>query len=271
MKRTLQLTDAQREVVDRPEHARGLDESLARVLTVRVVSSQVSRIELELDGTPHQVEWARPNTVVRLEIPSLVDDAALVSRVYTVRRFTAPGTVEIDLVRHGHRTPVTTWLAGLIPGDAVRVIGPRAHLLPVTDGRAIEIVADDSALPAVASILAAWPDGTLGRVRTTSTDETVLAELPLPAGVVLERITSLDEMEAPVDACLWAAGERDEMRSLRARCVAAGMPRDEMRIYSYWKRGVSNSVIDARRLDHFSTLLRSGMSTEGVDDLDIDV
>ncbi|MDQ1136578.1 NADPH-dependent ferric siderophore reductase [Microbacterium sp. SORGH_AS 1204] len=271
MSRELRLTQTQREVIAHTAHAHGLVDEMALVREAVKVSSLVTRVTIDLGGEPEAAEWAKPNTAIRIEVPALDDDTALVSRVYTVRRFEAPRTIEVDVVRHGHRTPMTAWLSGIRPGDRVRVIGPRTHLLPPHDGRPIELVADDSALPAVASILAAWPDGSRGRVRSPSLDEVVLSQLPAVPGVTVERITAVADVTAPIDSVLWAAGERDDMRALRARCIAAGMDKADLRVFGYWKRGVSNSVIDAKRLDHFAALLTSTGSADGADDFDVDI
>jgi len=219
MSRSLRLTENQRHVIAHPAHAHGLADEISLVRDAAEISPIVTRVTIDLGGTPDAAEWAKPNTAIRIEVPALDDDTALVSRVYTVRRFEAPRTIEVDVVRHGHRTPMTAWLAGIRPGDSVRVIGPRTHLLPAHDGRPIELVAD----------------------------------------------------EAPVGAVLWAAGERDAMRALRARCLAAGMDKADLRVFGYWKQGVSNSVIDAKRLDHFAALLKATGSTDGADDFDIDI
>ncbi len=271
MSRSLRLTENQRDVIAHPAHAHGLADEISLVRDAAEISPIVTRVTIDLGGTPDAAEWAKPNTAIRIEVPALDDDTALVSRVYTVRRFEAPRTIEVDVVRHGHRTPMTAWLAGIRPGDSVRVIGPRTHLLPAHDGRPIELVADDSALPAVASILAAWPAGSRGRVRTTSRDDVVLAQLPPAPDVSVERIADVDAVEAPVGAVLWAAGERDAMRALRTRCLAAGMDKADLRVFGYWKQGVSNSIIDAKRLDHFAALLKATGSTDGADDFDIDI
>ncbi|HEY7717957.1 MAG TPA: siderophore-interacting protein [Pedococcus sp.] len=116
-------------------------------------------------------------------------------RTYTVRAARTAGPdpqIDVDFVLHdegGHAGPGSSWAAQATVGQRLTVIGPRAGApayggiewqppAPV-DGRPVQVVlaGDETALPAIASILATLPEGYAGHA---------LLEVPSAADVLTD-------------------------------------------------------------------------------------
>jgi NADPH-dependent ferric siderophore reductase len=79
-----------------------------------------------------------------------------VIRSYTVRRFDAAGgELDVDFVLHGAHGPAAAWAAAAVPGDWVGVSDPGGRWRPDPEARAHLVIGDESALPAIATVLKA--------------------------------------------------------------------------------------------------------------------
>jgi NADPH-dependent ferric siderophore reductase len=123
-------------------------------------------------------EVAGPCGHVRLFLPSPGDSLPLVpasgpdgwrwpadrerppSRAYTPRRWNPVShELDVDIVLHGHG-PGSSWAARAAVGDSVVVAGPRGAYRPDPAADWHLLVGDESALPAIGSILDALPAST---------------------------------------------------------------------------------------------------------------
>jgi NADPH-dependent ferric siderophore reductase len=157
---------------------------------------------------------------------SLPDQERNPLRTYTVRQARPQlGEVDVDFVLHGDTGPASRWAATVAVGDAVQLVGPNARHAgstratgwnPPPGSPTLLIVADETALPAVASILEGLPATARG---------TVLIEVPLagdalplaaPAGVRVEWLARDVHPGAEVDR----AGRHGRLLSARVREVA---------------------------------------------------
>ncbi len=266
------------------DHDRGLQDVRAVVADVSRPTPHVLRVTLRLPPrAAADPAWATPNVAVRLDLGPAQDHA---SRVYTVRSHDPRNaTVELDVVLHGHPSPMMSWASRVREGDELGFRGPRPHfLVPGDPARPAALFLDETAIPALYAILRRWPVGrrALGWVATS--DAAAFDELSPPPGVVLERIEPSEDGSAmplaeraaalarPASYAVWGAGERDEMRAIR-RCyrTGAGMAKEDVAVYGYWKRGVTNTEIDERRLVHYRRLVDAGRTLEDVDDLSIGI
>jgi hypothetical protein len=67
---------------------------------------------------------------------------------------------------------------------------------------------------------------------------------------------------------VWGAGERDEMREVRRFFrTGAGLAKEDVAVFGYWKRGTTNTQIDAERLAAYEKVLASGGTVTELDDL----
>ncbi|HEX3792405.1 MAG TPA: siderophore-interacting protein [Pseudonocardiaceae bacterium] len=183
-------------------------------------------------------------------------------RSYTVRRHD-PLTheLDIDFVLHGGEGgtghdggPGSSWAARARPGDDLIVVGPSPAYQPDPQVARHLFVGDETALPAIAGLLAELPPTASARVVAEVTDPTEQQPLPSPAGVevtwshrgeqpagdadrLLAAVRELD-LGGPADLAVWGAGERTAMLALRSWLLAeGGLVRGQVRTTAYWRKG----------------------------------
>jgi NADPH-dependent ferric siderophore reductase len=214
----------------------------------------------------HRFVWPGPGSHLKVFLPEPgADDVALpepdadgmvtfdrplTSRTYTPRRYDAhAGELEIDFVVHGHG-PASRWAAAAQPGDRAAVSIPRATYQVSPDADALLLAGDESALPAIATILASCPEGLAARVLAEvhgADDETALPGSASvewlhrgdePAGSLLERALS----DAPAEGtAVWVATEASAVRRIRALLLERhGLPRERVVTRGYWREDTPN-------------------------------
>lgn len=261
-----------------PDHDHGLIHTTARVEAMERPTPDVTRIRAQLDASRPSPDWQLPNVAIRLRLGSDYDDA---SRVYTLRHFEAQSaTMEFDVVMHGSSSPMMRWVADLQPGSRFALSGPRPHfLIPEKDDRPVALFLDATAIPALYALLSQRPAGLHGVGWVATPDVAAFAELPVMAGLDLQRVDAhgvgaggvlarhARELPDPGRYVVWGAGERDEMRAIRQHFSAAGLNKSEIAIAGYWTRGVSNTELDEQRRRNYEKIVAAGGSLADVDDL----
>ncbi|WP_329482706.1 siderophore-interacting protein [Kribbella sp. NBC_01484] len=186
-----------------------------------------------------------------------------IMRTYTVRAL-RPEVAELDVefVLHGVNGPASAWVSEARPGDQVGLILPFAvdttstkgllhsgvdYVPPATNVRRV-LVADETALPALAGILEQLPAAVHATVFVEVPDARDIRPLPTSGSADVTWITPTDDMsllEALKSADLrydadyaWVAGESSMIKSVRRHLVnAVGMPKAAISFQGYWKRG----------------------------------
>lgn len=171
-----------------------------------------------------------------------------VRRDYTPRRFDrAARELTLEFALHGDG-PASRWAAQAQPGQRVRVGGPRGSFVIPVDYDWHLLVADLSALPAVARRLEELPAGTRTIAIVQAADPLDRRELTTAADLDLTWVTDPDACLAAVRALAlppgegyaWCAGEAAEMAALRRVLVEEkGHDRHAIRAAAYWKRGAT--------------------------------
>lgn len=282
---------AYRDVIDHPDHKAGVEYGILTIVDHFALAPSVERVIGTLHHGGESSDWLVPNVAVRLEVPG--DRGDLVSRVYTVRECAVgvAGRVDvtIDIVRHDGESPMMKWLRSLERGVTVKLLGPRAHFRPLIEREKVTgMFADETAIPALASILAAWPHGCRAEVFVETPDEQVVADIPQPDGV---RVTWLQRKpeQSPgttarlVDAAMsfsrrhsdpvniWACGEHGEMRQIRDHFRRGrSMTKQQTEVFGYWRRTKSSSEIDQVRLERYREQISSTDRMTILDDFDFD-
>jgi len=178
------------------------------------------------------------------------------SRVYTPRRWDADTLeLDIDFVLHGEG-PGSVWAERARPGAKLAISGPGGayQIDPGADWYLIG--GDESALPAIATILQALPPSTPARVyvEVAEAAEEQKLESAAPSDVTWLHRGSLDGvpgqlLEAAVRDADWPAGsgrvwvgcEALVMRNIRRHLFhERGMDRGAIHTHGYWKQGVAN-------------------------------
>jgi NADPH-dependent ferric siderophore reductase len=237
------------------------------VASVRDVTPSVRRVVLS--GSPAAVAAAGPT--VSLLVPRVGDPAPRWPRVakdgrivwpdgahgvslrsYTARRQDpAAGLVEIDFVLHGDG-PAAAWAAAAVPGALLGSAGggslgerPAGQLL---------LAGDETALPAIARILAEAAPTAVGTALLEVAGPAEEQPLPAPAGVtvrwlhrgaippgestlLVDAIAGLDR-PAGDDVFAWVAAESAAVRAIRADLRGRwGLGRAQHHAIGYWRRG----------------------------------
>ena len=178
-------------------------------------------------------------------------------RTYSIRELGGEGgdrRLVVDLVLHlvpGATGPASRWAASAAPGDRVLVVGPRRT---TTDGGGIEfapgdaerllLAGDETAVPAIARILADLPADARGEAFLEVPHADDVHELPAPDGV---GVTWLPRGGAPF---LPAAGRRNPVECDHPAPVKLSAHSQVPAHRRFLSR--SGGRLDGRRLRHIS-------------------
>ena len=174
------------------------------------------------------------------------------TRTYTVRNWD-PAALEltIDFVHHGDTGLAGPWAATARPGDELHLAGPGGAYAPDPTADWHLLIGDESALPAIATALAALPAGAPARVFLEVGGPEEEQKLDSPGSV---EITWLDRPADAPGAALVAAvtaaefpagrahaflhGEAHFVRELRRHLRHdRGLGREQLSVSGYWRRG----------------------------------
>lgn len=165
-------------------------------------------------------------------------------RTYTVRRFDAgAGELDVDFVLHEGHGPAAAWARDTRPGAWVGVSEPGGHYAPDAGADFHVVIGDETALPAVATVLDALPP----RVPVLTFLEVADAgeEQPIPAtwvhrggrepGVPLAEAVRTAELPAGRGQA-WLSGESACVKDLRRHLLDdRGLDRRAVYATGYWR------------------------------------
>lgn len=167
-------------------------------------------------------------------------------RTYTVRRFDAlAGELDVDFVLHPGHGPGAAWARDAEPGSWVGVSEPGGRYVPDPAADFHVVIGDETALPAVATVLDALPAGVpaLAFLEVADAGE----EQPLPGAVTWvyrgDREPGVPLTGAVTAAAFppgrgqaWLSGESACVKDLRAHLLAArGFDRRAIYATGYWR------------------------------------
>jgi iron complex transport system ATP-binding protein len=182
-------------------------------------------------------------------------------RTYSVRRARVHDPrpeIDVDLVLHEPKGPAGGWAETARPGDTLPILGPARgqwqeyggiEWAPPGPGTGPLLLAgDETAVPAVASVLETLPSGYIGDAVLEVPDAEDFQYLSSPAEVKVtwlargdrphgELLTAWVRDVAP-PAYSWVAGEAAVVRALRRMLVRDhGVPREAVTFMGYWRLG----------------------------------
>jgi NADPH-dependent ferric siderophore reductase len=175
-------------------------------------------------------------------------------RTYTPRRYDpATKTLEIQFLLHGEG-PASEWAQRAKPGDKLAVAGPggRFSLEPVAEYW--WLAADESAIPAVATLLEALPETVAAdvHIEVDRSDDEIELSAPAKATITWHHRRATDafgeELAAaaraapiPDGARIWIACEAAAMRGIRRYFTRErGIPVAQLTTRGYWRAGEQN-------------------------------
>jgi NADPH-dependent ferric siderophore reductase len=179
------------------------------------------------------------------------------SRTYTPRAWDpASHRLTVDFMLHGEGL-ASNWARNARPGDVVAVSGQPGGAYQVDPGADWYLLGgDESALPALATILEALPSSARGKAFLEVTDPAEVQALSAPAQVEIEWLyrgqregvagMELDRafraFESPAGrGRVWVGCEAGVMRSIRRHLLEdRNMDRSDIHTHGYWKYGVAN-------------------------------
>ncbi|MFF4588743.1 siderophore-interacting protein [Streptomyces sp. NPDC001388] len=189
----------------------------------------------------------------------LPDDVRAVMRSYTLRALRRdPDEIDIDFVLHTPAGPASAWAARAAAGDRVVLLGPaiadnRAiRFRPPEDTGPVLLWGDETALPAISSILESLPSGQRVRAWIEVGDPGNVRDLMTLADAEITWVDagrSLDAVRAarlPSSAqpYAWIAGESGSVRALRRHFVhERGIDRRRVTFVGYWRRGLTEEQL----------------------------
>jgi len=212
--------------------------------------------------TSHLKVFLPPKGQGELLLPTYTDEGQVwehddalrpVVRTYTPRRYdAASGTVEIQFVLHG-AGPASEWAERASVGDQLAIGGPGGRF--ELDQAAVSwwIAADESAIPALGTLLEALPAGANARVHVEVADADDEIVLPTKAkaaiswhyrrpnayGAALLDVAGTDGIDP--NARVWVACEAAAMRAIRRRFIAERPFQPSLMVTrGYWRVGEEN-------------------------------
>ena len=174
-----------------------------------------------------------------------------VLRTYTPRRFDPVGReLDIDFVLHDRGGTASSWARRARPGDPRVVAAGRGRYLPDPDADWHLVAGDETALPAIATILAACPSGTPVMVFVEVPGPDDRLDLACPAdpmvtwlyrdgapGEALERAIRAADLP-PGAGRVFVAAEAAAARSIRRHLLNdRGMAKEHLYTRGYWTAG----------------------------------
>ncbi|MEU3134560.1 siderophore-interacting protein [Streptomyces sp. NPDC006854] len=175
-------------------------------------------------------------------------------RSFTVRSYDRRRNVmTVDFVLHGAGGPASRWGAAARVGDVLGMVGPSSlYARPLPEARRMLLAGDETALPAVATVLEALPAGTGAVVYAEVANAAEERELPPAAGGAEVRWVHRDRGGSLVDAvrgagadldgvdAAWVAGEASAVRALRRHLVEdRELPKSAVEFSGYWRRALT--------------------------------
>ncbi len=166
-------------------------------------------------------------------------------RTYTVRRHDpAAGELDVDFVLHGAHGPAAAWAAGAARGDWVGVSEPGGRYVPDADEHLV--IGDESALPAIATVLEALPIEASAEVFIEVADAADEQPLPRPVhwlhrssrGPGATLVEAIRSAPPPSGArCqAWVSAESSTVRDIRAFLLdECGFSRRQVYATGYWR------------------------------------
>jgi len=177
-------------------------------------------------------------------------DRRVPKRTFTPRHVdTAQGHMAIDFVLHGSGL-ACEWALAAEQGRTIWAGAVRGGYEPPPDASFLVLIGDESAIPAIGTILEAAP----AHVRTCvilevvdEFDERPISDARPVDPIWLHRgrdtgqtgqstLNLLRELSVPHDAYWWIAGEREAIRAMRDVLVdQRSVPKDRYSINAYWR------------------------------------
>jgi NADPH-dependent ferric siderophore reductase len=221
-----------------------------RDLVVRRVERVSPHLVAVTLGGDSLADFASPSFDDHVKVFIDHDGGEPARRDYTPRRFDPVAReLVLEFVLHGEG-PASAWAESAVPGQTLRIAGPRGSFIVPTDYDWHLLVGDETALPAIARRLEELPAGAPVTAILQVADPADRRPLPSAAQVDLRWVADeagclaalRDFALPPGEGYVWAAGEGGLMAELRRILVDdKGHDKRAIRAAAYWKRGAAGT------------------------------
>jgi NADPH-dependent ferric siderophore reductase len=182
------------------------------------------------------------------------DGPAPVVRTYTPRRYDpATRTLEIQFLLHG-TGPASEWAQRVQPGDKLAVAGPGGRFSLEPAAGHWWLAADESAIPAVGTLLEALPETTAADVHIEVDGPDDEVEFTAPAKTTITwhhrhrpdafgagLLAAAHAASIPEGSRVWVACEAAAMRDIRRYLLTSRLlPAASLVTRGYWRAGEQN-------------------------------
>jgi NADPH-dependent ferric siderophore reductase len=233
--------------------------------TVQRVQRLTARMVRVVFGGPALAgfNWNGPGAHIKLILGADTPEVRAPSRTYTPRHFdAATHELTVDFVLHGEG-PASTWAAQAQVGQPMLIAGPGRCYALDAQAQWLLVAGDESAIPAVATILEAVPDAVrtevLLEVNDAADEFVITPERPnvgirwlhraqpiighggtARAGV--ELLSAITAFQPPTGTGgIYVACEADAMRRIRRHLLLErALPREWLTTRGYWKQGATD-------------------------------
>lgn len=228
-----------------------------RTVAVRKVEQITPHLQRITMGGPELADFRIDQAAqwVKVFFPVQGDQEPL-GRAYTVRRH-RPALAEIDLDFVLHETgPLSDWARNAKVGDVMQLAGPRGGFAIHPESQWALLVGDETALPAIGTLLETLPPDTQASVFIEVDDAADMQALPQNTGAHLHWVVRSASTDNPSELLLgmirqaeipegagqvWMAGEASLARSFRQHLTFdRRIPRERIHCIGYWKRGAQD-------------------------------
>ncbi|MEV2278692.1 siderophore-interacting protein [Nocardiopsis sp. NPDC049922] len=175
-------------------------------------------------------------------------------RNYTVRRYDAERCeLDMEFVDHGDAGPASAWAGAARPGDEMGILTEGVYYQPSAGTDWHLLVGDESAVPALVSILEQAPDDLRAQVYLEVPSQDDVRDLSAPPGVSVHWLPRTDPHAVPGVLALetvlaadlpegrpycFVAGENALPTGLRRHLVRErGVPKADITFIGYWRHG----------------------------------
>jgi len=226
----------------------------ATVTHIEDVTPRMRRITLIGDGL-RTLPVSLPGQWMKIFFPAPPGEKPH-GRAYTIRRFDpAAGVMEVDFVLHGDTGPASRWASTARPGDILQLAGPRAGYRIDPHAPAQLLIGDATALPAIAAILDALPEGISAHVFAEVAGEAEEQNFASRANLTIDWVHSGTEAPGttgklelvvqqailPASPQVWLAGESFMVRAILTHLLFdRGILHTSIDSAGYWKFGAAD-------------------------------
>lgn len=177
-------------------------------------------------------------------------------RNYTMRRFDRDALeLDIEFVAHGDQGPASAWALSAREGDELGLFPEGIYYLPPSDVDWHLLVGDESAVPALLSIMEQADESLRAQVYLEVPSPDDVRPVEVPSGVEVHWLPRADAHATPGRLALetvrsaalpkgrpycWVAGENGLPTGLRRTLVREhGVAKSDIAFMGYWREGVA--------------------------------